>query len=260
MTDQTKYTSKLKNAHILIIGGSSGLGFTAAEAALEQGARVTISSSQQSRVSNALNRLEQSYPSAEGRVGGYACSLGDQSTLEQEVEALFQKVGNLDHIVYTAGDRLATMPIREATLPQIIQAGTVRFFAPLIVAKVGSRYLSPGPKSSITITTGAVSERPIPDWTVVGSYAGGLQSMTRGLALDLKPIRVNLISPGGVDTELWDHMEEDKRQQLIESLAKSTATGAVGKPEDVAEAYMYCLRDENLTGSMISTNGGALLR
>ncbi|KAL9623692.1 MAG: hypothetical protein Q9160_002148 [Pyrenula sp. 1 TL-2023] len=259
MTDQTKYTSKLRNAHILIIGGSSGLGFTAAEAALEQGARVTISSSQQSRVSNAMDRLEKSYPSAKGRIAGYACSLGYQSTLEQEVDALFQKVGNLDHIVYTAGDRLATMPIREATLPQIIQAGMVRFFAPFIVAKVGSRYLSSGPKSSITLTTGAVSEKPIPNWAVVGSYAGGLQSMTRGLALDLKPIRVNLISPGGVETELWDHMEEDKRKALMQSMAKRHATGTIGKPQDVAEAYMYCLRDENLTGSMISTNGGSLL-
>jgi len=56
--------------------------------------------------------------------------------------------------VFTAGDRLATVPLQEATLEKIYAAGQVRFFAPLLVAKVGSRYLNPGPQSSIVLTTG----------------------------------------------------------------------------------------------------------
>ena len=89
--------------------------------------------------------------------------------------------------------------------PQTIQAGrhdslfSVHSSWPSMPAKA----LSGGPKSSITFTTGAVSEKPIPNWAMINSYATGLQGMTRGLALDMKPIRVNLVSPGAVDTELW---------------------------------------------------------
>jgi NAD(P)-dependent dehydrogenase (short-subunit alcohol dehydrogenase family) len=121
--------------------------------------------------------------------------------VEQDLEALFKQTGKVDHIVFTAGDKLATVSIHNSTYESILRAGQVRFFAPLLVAKVGSKYLNPGPESSIVLTTGAVAEHPLPNWTVVASYAAGLHGMTRNLALDLKPIRVNLVSPGAFDTE-----------------------------------------------------------
>ncbi len=83
--------------------------------------------------------------------------------------------------------------------------------------------------------------------------------MTRNLALDLAPIRVNLISPGAVMTPLWDDMPQDKREALMEELGKKCTTGAVGRPEDVAESYLYVMRDWNCSGSVIDTNGGGLL-
>ncbi len=97
------------------------------------------------------------------------------------------------------------------------------------------------------------------DWSVVASYATGLHGMTRNLALDLAPIRVNLISPGVVLTPLWDDMTQDKREALIEDSGKKYTTGVVGKPEDVAESYLYAMRDWNCSGSVIHTNGGGLL-
>lgn len=139
------------------------------------------------------------------------------------------------------------------------KAGLVRFFAPLFIGKYAPRYLTPGPKGSITITTGAVSERPIPNWTVVNSYATGLQGMVRGLALDLKPLRVNLVSPGAVDTELWKGMSEEQKKGMFEELAKKTPVGSVGQVEDVTESFLYLMKDRNITGAMISTSGGHLL-
>lgn len=133
------------------------------------------------------------------------------------------------------------------------------FFSPLLFAKHAPRYLSPGPASSITLTTGAVSQRPIPDWSIIGSYATALHGMARGLALDLKPIRVNLISPGAVETELWNSMPEEERARTKQAMAKGSATGRLGQPEDVAEPYIYCMKNHNTTGSIVSTNGGSLL-
>lgn len=175
--------------------------------------------------------------------------------------ALLEQVGKLDHIVFTAGDALAQMELASIDMEKMKKAGMVRFFAPLLLAKHAPKYLSSGPGSSITLTTGAVSERPIPGWSLVGSYATGLQGMTRQLALDLKPVRVNLISPGAVDTELWESsgMSAGAKQGLLEQYSKKMPTGRVPGPEEIAESYLYVMKDRNITGAMISTSGGSLL-
>ena len=68
-------------------------------------------------------------------------------------------------------------------------------------------------------------------------------------------------SPGAVNTELWDTFVSTpaETQKLMETLKEEIPTGRVADPRDVAESYLYCVKDENLTGSMLSTNGGALL-
>jgi hypothetical protein len=117
MTDQKRYTNKLNNSRILIIGGTSGLGYSVAEACLENGALVTISSSNPSRVDAAVSKLHTAYPSSadpeKPRVWGLAVDLGKPETLDDELKTLLEKTvgrmpeGKLDHVVYTAGDKLA---------------------------------------------------------------------------------------------------------------------------------------------------------
>lgn len=154
----SKY-QKLLNKHVLVIGGTSGIGFGVAEASLASGAQVSVSSSNQSRVDAAVEKLKGDFP--DQKVAGYACDLS-KPTVEQDLEALFSKVGKVDHIVFSAGDKLAAAPIQEITYEKIIAAGQVRFVAALLAAKVGSKYLNPGPYSSITLTTGSVSQKPRP--------------------------------------------------------------------------------------------------
>jgi len=248
----SKY-QKLASKHVLIIGGTSGIGFAVAEASLESGASVTVSSSSSSRVSSTVASLKSSYPT--GKVAGYVCDLST-SSLETNIKELFEKTGKLDHIVFTAGDKLAGMPIQDITLEKIIAAGQVRFFAPLLVAKIGSKYLNPGPQSSIILTTGGVAETPSPNWSVIASYAAGLHGMARNLALDLKPIRVNAVSPGAVDTELWKDFSEEQKEIFMKSIREKVLTGKIGKPEDVAEAYLWLMKDSNVTGVVASTDSG----
>ncbi|KAL8767790.1 MAG: hypothetical protein Q9209_005784 [Squamulea sp. 1 TL-2023] len=259
MPNSTKYTSKLSGARVLIIGGTSGIGFAVAEASLEHGAHVIISSSQESRVKSSIERLLSAYPSAKDRLSGYACDLSSP-TIEDDITSLFSKTGQLDHIVFTAGDKLATIPIHGASLEKIQQAGMVRFFAPLLVAKHGFKILSPGPASSITLTTGTVSEKPIAGWSIVASYAAGQHGMIRNLAFDLAPVRVNLVSPGAVETEMWSTMPPEQMQQFKQDIERNkTTTKKIGQPGDVAEAYLYLMKDRNCTGAVIDTNGGSLL-
>ena len=83
--------------------------------------------------------------------------------------------------------------------------------------------------------------------------------LNRSLALDLAPVRVNLISPGAVDTELWDAYPAEVKERMVKVWEEKLPTKRIGRVEDVAEAYLYAMRDENLTGTLLSTNGGMLL-
>lgn len=263
--DQIKYRNKLESAHVLLIGGSSGLGFGVAEACLEYGAgRVTISSSQQQRVDDAVARLEAAYPSAKGKVAGYACDLSHDESLEEQVKLLFERAtqhGSLDlhHVVFTAGDPVAPVSLSELDVTTIRARGTVRFVAPLIVAKYAMRYLHRDENrltASLTLTTGSTAKKPTPNWAAVVGYAAGLHGITRGLALDMRPIRVNCISPGPVDTEMWSPLSPDLREHLAGVMAGQMLTGRFGRPEDAIELYLAAMRDANMTGQTLGTDGG----
>lgn len=80
--------------------------------------------------------------------------------------------------------------------------------------------------------------------------------MARNLALDLAPLRVNLVSPGSTDTGLWG----PNRAQMREIVAKNALLGKAGSAEEVAEAYIYLMKETNATGSCVSSNGGFLIK
>jgi NAD(P)-dependent dehydrogenase (short-subunit alcohol dehydrogenase family) len=122
MPDQQKYASKLYGTNVLIIGGTSGIGFGVAEASLEQGAKVFISSSNEQRVQEAVGKLQGSYPSRKMDIKGFACNLKSEQ-VEDNIVELLKSCGNVDHIVFTAGDALKTSPLGDVTLDLIKEAG-----------------------------------------------------------------------------------------------------------------------------------------
>ncbi|TGO52031.1 hypothetical protein BCON_0149g00190 [Botryotinia convoluta] len=247
---------KLVSKHVLVIGGSSGIGYCVAEASLESGASVTISSSSPDRVAKAVEKLKKSYP--DGKINGFPCDLSKPS-LEADVEKLFEQTGKVDHIVFTAGDALSLIPLEKASLEDMQKAGQVRFFGQLMVAKVGSRYLSEGPQASITLTTGSTADKPMKGWSIVTSFAAGLHGMARSLAIDLAPVRVNVVSPGPVKTELWNGMGQEEREKLFKEVEGKVLTKHVALPEEVAESYLWLMKDSNVTGTVVRSDSGMLL-
>lgn len=117
-TDQLKYTNKLTGKNVLVIGGTSGIGYAVAEAALEYGAaKVVVSSSNPKRVEEALANLKKSYPAASSKTQlvGKAVDLGNGDVLEASIKELLEFAtdngsNKLDHVAYTSGDPLAVCP------------------------------------------------------------------------------------------------------------------------------------------------------
>ncbi|OXV06706.1 hypothetical protein Egran_05527, partial [Elaphomyces granulatus] len=239
---QLKYVTKLAGARVLVLGGTSGIGFAVAAAALEHGATVIISGSQAHRLESALARLKQAYPdpSYHHRLSGYTCDLGVPEKLEENLSSLFKQSTTtaavqqqeqsppsplIDHIVFTAGDSPQITPVSDVTVDYIQKTGSVRFLGPLILAKLAPKYMTATSNSSITLTSGSQSLKPLPKWTVLVAYGCAVEGMARGLAVDLLPIRVNCVAPGAILTELFDSIPAERRQSVLEQMSKDTLIG-----------------------------------
>lgn len=156
-----QYTNLLAKAHVLVLGGSSGIGFCVAEHALSLSAIVTISSSRQSKLAKALDRLRTSVPGA--AVDGQVCDLSDIDSMRPNLEALLRSVTctqPLDHIVFTADDAIKIRPIAELEVPTIQRMGHVRFFGPMLLGGLAKSYVKPARTSSTTLTSGVSTQKP----------------------------------------------------------------------------------------------------
>lgn len=264
MTFSPKY-NKLLGKRILVLGGTSGIGFSVAEGCLEHGANIIISGSSEESIQRSIDRLRSSYPAAgPEQIGGYACNLADIPNLETNIKGLLDKAtvaGKLDHIAFTAGDIPATLPITDISVTDIPPAMSIRLYGALIVAKFIPRFMEVSSGSSLTLTGGATVDKPRPAWSLTVAVGGALEALTRALTVDLQPIRVNLVSPGFVHTGRFGRVVDtaEKLEAFLVSAKKGTTTGEVGRPEDVAEAYLYTMKDRSITGEVIRSNGGKLL-
>lgn len=266
MSSTLKYTTKLSNQRILILGGSSGIGFCVAEAALEHGADVIITSSSSTKLDKTITRLRAAYPeqTAKQTIRTHACDLADTEHLDENIENLLQTATDggtvkLNHVVFTAGDISRLPPLEEITPADTLSAGTVRFVGAVMLAKHLPKYMVSSPSSSLTLTSGVRAHKPAPGWAMASSWGAAIEGLMRGLAMDLKPLRVNLVEPGAVGTELFEQVPGDVLEGMLEVFRKSSLTGTVGRPEDVAEAYVYLMKDGFVTGSIVESNGGVML-
>ncbi len=236
----------LSDQRIVIIGASSGMGLATARASDLEGADVTIASSSQERVDAALSGLS-------GECTGEVIDVRD----EPQIAALFERVGDLDHVVFTAGDAFTPRPLADLSLSDAHAIFDVRFWGAVAVIKYAAPRIRPG--GSIALTTGTVGQRPVPGAALAAAGAGAAEGLVRGLAAELAPVRVNAVRAGAVRTPLWDAVPEPQREALFARLAQRTLTGAVGEPEEIAAAHLFLMQNEYVTGTVLTVDGGLLL-
>jgi NAD(P)-dependent dehydrogenase (short-subunit alcohol dehydrogenase family) len=236
----------LNNKRIVVLGGTSGIGLAVAQAAAADGAQVMVASSDDARVNRALKTLPAG---AEGRV----LDLSNAAA----IEAFFDAVGPFDHLVYTAGESLKLSPLAEGDVDSARHFFEVRYWGAFMAARWGRRQIRAG--GSIVFTSGIAGARPGPGWSVAASICAAMEGLTRALAVELAPVRVNVVSPGIVKTPLWREMPEEARESLYASAARRLPVGHVGDAREIAEAYLYLMRQTFVTGHTLVTDGGGLL-
>lgn len=235
----------LDGKRIVVLGGSSGIGLAIAQAAAREGAAVVIASSQQAKVDAALGQL----PGAQG----HAVDVSEAAS----VQTLFGRIGAFDHLAYTAGETLALGSLADIDPAAAQRFFTVRYWGAFFAAKYGAPSIRPG--GSIVFTSGTAGRRPRSGWALGASICMAMQGLTRALAVELAPTRVNLVVPGFVKTPLWAGMAEADRAAMYQRAADALPVGHVGEPEEIAEAYLYFMRQSYSTGQSVVVDGGGVL-
>lgn len=237
--------STLNGKKIVILGGTSGIGLAAAKAFLEDSAHVVIASRSASKLSEAKEALG-------GHVEAHEIDFRDEGRLAD----FFKQVGAFDHLVITAGDG-AMGPFDELPVEAVKQAFDSKFWGQYLSVRIALPYLNP--ESSVTLTSGVYGQRPPKGATPLAAINSAVEGLVRGLSVELAPIRVNVVSPGIVDTPIYDGMSDDQKQTMFNGIAKHLPVGRVAKPQDLADTYVYLAKNSFTTGTTVLVDGGSHL-
>ncbi|KVS72695.1 SDR family oxidoreductase [Burkholderia cepacia] len=234
---------KLDDQRVLVVGGSSGIGEATARAFAEAGATVTIASRDAARLAASKDRI------------GYGVSTGVMDiTDDASVRAFLDSAGEFDHVVVSAA-QTATGSVRGLALDDAYAAMDSKFWGAYRIARA-VRIRQGG---SLTFVSGFLSVRPSKNSVLQGAINAALESLARGLALELAPVRVNTVSPGLIATPLWSKIDAEARDRMYEGAAARLPAGRVGQPEDVANAVLYLASTPYATGSTVLVDGGGAI-
>ncbi|MGW0178525.1 SDR family oxidoreductase [Nocardia sp. NPDC003345] len=230
---------------VVIIGGSSGMGLALAGSLVGTGAEVVIAGRSADRLDSAAATLT----TGPGKVHTRQLDI----TRETEVEAVFAELGPVDHVVVTAADVQGMYAPIRAFDPAVTRTLVdTKLFGPALVAK--HAVLNAG--GSLVFTSGIAAYRPGPGSAMVAAVNGSLASLAYALALELAPTRVNVISPGWVDTPIWQSIGGGDPVQRHRDMAARLPVGRIGRPEDIAAAVLSLIHNPFITGTVLHADGG----
>lgn len=233
----------LESQKVLVVGGSSGIGFGVAKAAADTGADVTIASRSAEKIAAAEARLE-------GGAKGCVLDTGDAAALE----AFFGERAPFDHVFCSAASTKVAA-VRSLPLEDAYASFNSKFWGAYRLARA-ARIVDGG---SFIFTTGFLSVRPKAGAAIQGAINAGLEGLARGLALEFAPVRVNAISPGLIMTEMYETLDGDGRQAMFDGAAKNLPVGRVGTPEDIAVQALALMMNPYMTGSTVFVDGGGAI-
>jgi NAD(P)-dependent dehydrogenase (short-subunit alcohol dehydrogenase family) len=174
----------------------------------------------------------------------------------EELAALFEQVGEFDHLAYTAGDNLVPLTLDAYTPAQGRAFLELRVVSALEAVRLAMPHLRPG--GSVTLTSGTAAYRGGAGWFLGSAASGAIVSAARSLAVELAPIRVNVVAPGVVRSPLWTALPGADREAMFESIAAGLPLRRVADVEDVAKAFLHLMDNDYLTGTVSVVDGGTL--
>jgi NAD(P)-dependent dehydrogenase (short-subunit alcohol dehydrogenase family) len=233
----------LKGRRVVIVGGTSGMGRGAAQATADAGAEVIV-----------VGRR----PSAERASTGAFQQESVDMTDPASVRALFERIGELDHLLVTATPSTgSTGRFLEQDLERARAFMDGKFFGSWSCARWAAPRIRAG--GSITFVTGGAAVRPKAGISIVSATFRALETLAVALAIELGPIRVNAIRPGYTDSEMWGFLDEAARNELRRKVTAAMPVQRMGSVEDIGHAALFLMTNPQVTGTVLEVSGGETL-
>lgn len=238
-------------SHALLLGSTNGIGFELARQLLQAGQRVTISGRDATRLAQAVARLREGVPGAV--VDGIALDMREFDSARR----ILQEVGAVDHLVLCGSSDIAWGPFASLDLQAVERALHMKVGGFLNAVQAVLPQLAE--RGSITFVGGAAGRTAMPGTVGLAAVNGALEAVTRTLARELAPRRVNLVSPGLTDTDAYAGMPAETKAGMFAGAAAKLPAGRTGVPADIAPAIALVMNNGFMTGAVVDVDGGARL-
>jgi NAD(P)-dependent dehydrogenase (short-subunit alcohol dehydrogenase family) len=233
----------LQDKTILVVGRGSGIARAVALRARSESARVIVAGRDRAKLANSYDDP------------GIIAETID-ITDDESIAALADQVGRVDHVVSTASAR-ARGKLADLQRQNLLQSFDTKVIGPTMLAKHFASQINPG--GSFVLFSGVHAFKINVGYLGVGITNGAVDFLTRWLAVELAPIRVNAISPCVIDTGAWDALGADGKRDYFEHIAAGNPARRIGTPDDIAGAVLFAMTSTFMTGVTLKIDGGELL-
>lgn len=235
----------LADKNVVIIGGTAGIGLAAAQAAAAAGAKVWAAGRSEGHIETAKKLANGSFEVRQADTHDAA-----------SLEAIFKEAGTVDHLVSAAiGGERTLKPFLEQTEDQF-KAAYDKLWGYAKVVRTGAPYLAED--GAITLVSGSPARKIKPAQSPLSCVGASVENLVRCLAVEMAPIRVNVVSPGTVDTAMFDFMGDEKQNNL-KAMTATHLIKRAGTPDEVAQGILFVMQNGFVTGTTVDVDGGRIL-
>ncbi len=246
-----KRKARPMSQHTFIAGGSSGIGLATARRLLAQGHKVTIAARNREKLEAARAGLV-----AEG-LGGDVHAVVMDAADAPSLPGLFARTGSIDHLVLALGSGKGFGPFATMALGDMRASFEEKVFAHFATAQAALPHLRKD--GSLTLIAAVSAQAAMAGTSGIGAANAAVEALAMILASELRPLRVNAVSPGIIDTPWWDFLDPTQKAAAFADYAGKTPVGRVGSPEDIADVIAFIIGNSFVTAQTIICDGGVRL-
>ncbi|EIV8403980.1 MULTISPECIES: SDR family oxidoreductase [Enterobacteriaceae] len=240
--------AELQGKHLLVIGGSSGIGFEVAQRAGLEGARLTLMGRSHIRLGEARAILVAQGIKVHETV---MCDAHDHDALT----TCFTELAPFDHLVSMVGDVMggSFLAADMTTIEHVIRS---KFLTNVLIGKLAAKKVRPGGSLTFTAGTGGRAQH------ACASYVGnlGIQALVQGLAAEIAPERrVNAVAPTWTVTPFWREQSKEQVENTRQHFASIIPLGRTAEIDELASAYLFLMKNDFVTGQQVAVDGGIML-